>query len=735
MPSPTIARVTKAALLAAIAGGAFSAAPHAHAADKWWNAANGNWGTAANWFSQGAPLNADNVFIGNTAIAENAFVDLNVNATIASLTMTDGMRVQTNTFKLTVTGHTLLSGENLAGNGITYSSMVQVMQGPAAVDFQTGSLTITDGADLWIEDGATVQVDGLLDLQANSSIYAEGLINLTKNAGTALRIDGTLQAATSVAGLTINQLGTGLIDLDGSVAEGANRGLNITGAMNDGSAFAHLTINGTALTDPFDDLLWIGGNNTVRMNLSSGWTLGSLGLLRLSSFHPDRIPTLEGSTLTVNGRIALESASRDAEIDCPLILQPTAQIELAQGSRLYCMDPITVQGGSGTLASDSRLNFSGPSQWNGNLSLDGTGTLFVHGNALVLGPSVINAHAAKLDGSGATVWNIQDSLTVNTQSIDPLNLPTPDVFNGTFNVSGPQSAKLTINLQNPGGIWTMFGVMNLAAPFGDATSRLAGSLVAIQGNLNVSGSVRCDAGYGLYPGSVTTFATQAASFENAASAIIFAGAQFLGGGSLVCAPTGGIRLDNGLNTGSARLVNHGNLEITFGVGQAVVAGFTQSNSGTYHVDIGGYAPATRHDHLVVANQPAALDGAVDIDLVDAGDGFFFPIVGDSFVILTSRNGLVGSFDSVAPTVRAGVVYHWSLVYDATTVRARLDSISVRCPADFNGDGFVDFFDYDDFVTCFEGGPCPPGRNPDMNFDGFVDFFDFDDFVQAFEQGC
>ncbi len=58
-----------------------------------------------------------------------------------------------------------------------------------------------------------------------------------------------------------------------------------------------------------------------------------------------------------------------------------------------------------------------------------------------------------------------------------------------------------------------------------------------------------------------------------------------------------------------------------------------------------------------------------------------------------------------------------------------------CPADFNGDTAVDFFDYDDFVTCFEGGTCPPGTTADFNNDTAVDFFDYDDFVMAFEAGC
>ena len=58
-----------------------------------------------------------------------------------------------------------------------------------------------------------------------------------------------------------------------------------------------------------------------------------------------------------------------------------------------------------------------------------------------------------------------------------------------------------------------------------------------------------------------------------------------------------------------------------------------------------------------------------------------------------------------------------------------------CPADFNRDGFLDFFDYDAYVSCFEGGPCPCDQTPDFNGDGFADFFDYDQFVTDFESGC
>lgn len=58
-----------------------------------------------------------------------------------------------------------------------------------------------------------------------------------------------------------------------------------------------------------------------------------------------------------------------------------------------------------------------------------------------------------------------------------------------------------------------------------------------------------------------------------------------------------------------------------------------------------------------------------------------------------------------------------------------------CRPDFNGDGFVDIYDFSDYVNCFEGTFCPDGKSADYNGDGFPDIYDFTDFVTDFEAGC
>ncbi len=57
--------------------------------------------------------------------------------------------------------------------------------------------------------------------------------------------------------------------------------------------------------------------------------------------------------------------------------------------------------------------------------------------------------------------------------------------------------------------------------------------------------------------------------------------------------------------------------------------------------------------------------------------------------------------------------------------------TVPCPADFNGDTEVDFFDYLDFVDAFSAND----PSADFNGDTLIDFFDYLDFVDAYSVGC
>jgi|GEM_PF-2034412 len=64
-------------------------------------------------------------------------------------------------------------------------------------------------------------------------------------------------------------------------------------------------------------------------------------------------------------------------------------------------------------------------------------------------------------------------------------------------------------------------------------------------------------------------------------------------------------------------------------------------------------------------------------------------------------------------------------------RDSADAQLIACAIDINCDGFIDFTDFDGFVSAFEAGAAIA----DFNGDGFLDFTDFDAFVAAFEAGC
>ncbi len=80
---------------------------------------------------------------------------------------------------------------------------------------------------------------------------------------------------------------------------------------------------------------------------------------------------------------------------------------------------------------------------------------------------------------------------------------------------------------------------------------------------------------------------------------------------------------------------------------------------------------------------------------------------------------------------AGLPYGGSDTLAAQIGDIRSYITSFTCPADYNADGFLDFTDFDFYISLFESG----SSRADFNEDGFIDFTDFDAFVGAFEAGC
>jgi hypothetical protein len=119
----------------------------------------------------------------------------------------------------------------------------------------------------------------------------------------------------------------------------------------------------------------------------------------------------------------------------------------------------------------------------------------------------------------------------------------------------------------------------------------------------------------------------------------------------------------------------------------------------------------------------------------------------AYRIYASRTPIRGIYDLrqatlLLQTPTPDVTVPWHPYFAATAVFSSFENTALTpdsntllqpapCPADFNGDYSVDFFDYLDFVNAFsQGNPAA-----DFNADNTIDFFDYLDFVDAFSTGC
>ncbi len=164
---------------------------------------------------------------------------------------------------------------------------------------------------------------------------------------------------------------------------------------------------------------------------------------------------------------------------------------------------------------------------------------------------------------------------------------------------------------------------------------------------------------------------------------------------------------------------------------------------------GEFRPAT-YDRFgngySIAPQVGTTTGGYGYDLNDSGAlvGTMFYLDADPnlsiFLAFLYENETSTDLNSVAIGL-PGVMTEATDVSNSGLIVGTADTFSgpqavllipgVACPADFNADGVLDFFDYLDFVAAFSNSDI----SADYNNDAVVDFFDYLDFVQAFADGC
>ncbi|MEM8680775.1 MAG: dockerin type I repeat-containing protein [Planctomycetota bacterium] len=629
-------------------------------ADRAWVATDGHWSLPANWLPFGVPGPGDVARIGT--VPTTGTVDLNVNAAVTGVEVSDGMTL------------------NLSEN----------------------TLTVLDQ----------------MEVTSSSKLEGSGIINfLSGGPGAAFRMDGVL-AASSSGGIVLNQIGAGRLDLDGLFGQGTVRA---TSYFVDGSGFSSVTVNGDGLHDEFNGQLTIIKGAEINMNLAEDWTLAAGG--RLTFFGSDLAAPpaeLNGSDVTLAGEITTIFPSVSGRINANADLAETLQVDLNDGAEVEFHGDTVIHGGAYQLGQDAQLNFqgntvvrggifdtpssdptdgvvrfAGPTTWAGDTIINGAGRQ--NGDATVTSPTTIQAGTFDMDGAfGTAEWHINHSLAVQADSIDAVS----NEFNGVLQFGSNLLSGLSIELPAPADTWQMNGVTNLTGNAVFSITRISGNGVEMNGTVNVSSSkvgIAADTVFGGASSTVFDSASSELTMHNHTE--IEAGAMFQGSGTLINGNSGNMLIRSGADV-NVDVLNRGRLQ----VGEVHVKRLEQADTGTIEFEIAGTTPGLEHGQLISNSSVTLQGGTLEIlpvaPYIDpAAPGSF-----DEFTLITA-NWISGEFDMVTYD---GVALDWDFT-SADSYRSHegmglfrlveyntdeLSLVNYRAlPGDANGDGTVDGGDF------------------------------------------
>ncbi|MBX9735521.1 MAG: hypothetical protein K2X32_01225 [Phycisphaerales bacterium] len=680
-------------------------------AQPWhWNTGDGNWNTAGNWVQLAPPPVTANVFIGNTAPAENGFVSLNVSPEIAGLNIPDGMTLFTNSHSLRVNGNTVVSGNNVLPDGTIRRADLRV-GATDGVSFRTDRLTLADGGGLFFSNGSGgfATINDWVHVEADSFITGNGVLTFA-GAGTTLVNNDSLSPGTG-DGLRMQQIGAGRYDLDGTTGNGV---LSLTTYNDATSTGGQMRLDGIGLADSFSGRILLGPSADLEMNLTEGWVadasseiVSSLGGVVGGPFANNR-SVIDSTALDFSGLLRAGFTSgegRDIAVRASaLTLRSAARVEVKPnstvtlGSLVYPTE-VLVEGGTfdvepnaslifygatevrggvftttGTGSAEGFINFFGDTQWRGNVTINGTA--HQSASATVAAPTVINAIEFDMDGtSGDTVWNVNNNLVVNAQRLDDFS----SRFDGVLNITAGVAGRLTINLDDPSESWQMNGTMNLAGSGGLPVTRVAGSSMLVTGYLNVTSGIAqitADTAFSSNLFGAGVSIAQNATLRTRGHTVVGANTTFAGTGTFQNGVNGDLVLDSGVTLSQVGLINNSGLRIAAGApGIASVDRFTSTADALWTVDIGGLVAGTQHDTLLVSGGDASLGGTLNVSLIGLGGGpAFSPSIGDQFTILFALGGVSGTFSNDPFTQVGALTYDWEVIYNSNTVVLRLDNI-------------------------------------------------------------
>jgi hypothetical protein len=262
------------------------------------------------------PVVRENIVIGSLVIQNGGHVTAGGNDPLSSLVVTSSGGLS---------GFTLIKH---AGSTLT------VFPSTNYRDFQSENLKIQVGAALRLRDGATVQLDNQLILQAGGVVEGHGELDFSQTDGTLDPYnDGLIHSRFGTLRFYNSGSSVAVLDLDGPSEDGAVE------------AWADSTlVIDTGIETEFNGTMVI--NERAGIEINADWTLaGEAGsvLVFFGGSGDDRA-ILSGGGATLLGQVLV--ASGEASLEVPVTLGSTAVLDLAAGATLHGDDSIVIEAGA-----------------------------------------------------------------------------------------------------------------------------------------------------------------------------------------------------------------------------------------------------------------------------------------------------------------------------------------------------------------------------------------------------
>ncbi|MFI4883376.1 MAG: GC-type dockerin domain-anchored protein [Phycisphaerales bacterium JB064] len=734
-------RCALAIVLAASAGLASSV----HADDvRWVRPSSGFWGDPGNWSGGDMPGDLDVVRIGGTSwpIVTVRMTDMYLQDA-AALHLAGGSTLDLDRGLLRL-DEGLVS--TMTGAGTTLRLSDKDPTAPISLFEFDAQLDMGPGTRMLLDDRAQVLLRG----PSRSRGLITGWGELYTDARVAFRNDGIIRPGEgNLMQVFVDVEGgvRGRIDLDGQQEQGV---LDLHGRAET------LRVLTDSLVDDFSSDIKLGPESRLIMDsLAQPWTADEDSRVIVTgasgSVGDSRI---DGSQLNFDGELSLGPAAQ-LRMGSIVNLNSTARADLEEGARLDLAGFTTVDGGQYTLArgaqmrfrssavvnggrfatasgssADGYVSFGAATEYSGQVVFDGT--VRQDGFATSSGPStLITARTFDMDGADRdNQWTVRNPLVIEADRIDEGgdNIVACDI-----EVVGGFLPALTIRLSNPEDSWSMHGWMTLAGGSPFAARRVSGSPMRLGGTLEVpSGAAEIAADLELLVGALIAL-PENTTLRTRGATIIRGGVAYTGSGTIRNGVGGTLIATGAPNLWRIGLANDATMVLGDGAATDLRADrFEQSIEGVLRVALGGYAAGSEHGVLRISEGPVSLAGTLEVSLFNTDEGFR-PRVGDVFTIMTAPEGAVtGTFDHVAQTFHAGLIYQWKVEHEADAVVLVLHRVrSLTCASDLDGDGQTTIFDTLEFMNLFEVGD----PRADLNGDGSLDIFDLLVFLNAFESGC